>query len=98
MNPRHEGRAGAPSPAAAGRPPDRAGSRSHRRKDATVHEHTLPRTRHDPSSGSSAAADCACTVPVPVQRAERKGVARTHCARCGRPLPLRFAAPSRALP
>ncbi len=45
---------------------------------------------------STAADDCACPTPVPVQKAERKGVARTHCARCGRPIPLRFTPPHRA--
>jgi hypothetical protein len=34
---------------------------------------------------------CACAKPVPVQQAEHKGAARTVCARCGRPLRLRFA-------
>ncbi len=43
----------------------------------------------------SAASDCACATPVPVQKAERKGVARTQCARCGLPIPLRFTPPPR---
>lgn len=59
-------------------------------------EHALPRTQHDPPPTASAATDCACVTPVPVQRAERKGVARTHCARCGLPIPLRFTPPPRA--
>jgi hypothetical protein len=33
---------------------------------------------------------CTCLLPIPVERAERKGAARTHCARCGKPLPLRL--------
>jgi hypothetical protein len=33
---------------------------------------------------------CTCLLPLPVQRAERKGAARTHCARCGKPVPLRL--------
>ncbi len=33
---------------------------------------------------------CTCERPVPVERAERKGAARTHCARCGKPVPIRL--------
>jgi hypothetical protein len=33
---------------------------------------------------------CTCTKPLPVQRAVRKGAARTVCARCGLPLALRL--------
>ena len=33
---------------------------------------------------------CTCLLPIPVERAERKGAARTHCARCGKPVPLRL--------
>jgi len=33
---------------------------------------------------------CTCAVPVPQVRAERKGAARTHCARCGLPIRLDF--------
>ena len=33
---------------------------------------------------------CRCVNPVPVVRAERKGAARTFCARCERPVRLEF--------
>ncbi len=33
---------------------------------------------------------CECPSPVPVERAERRGATRTHCARCDRELPLRM--------
>jgi hypothetical protein len=33
---------------------------------------------------------CTCDKPVPVERALRKGVSRTECARCGGPIPLRL--------
>jgi hypothetical protein len=39
--------------------------------------------------------DCTCAKPIPVQRAERKGASRTHCARCGKPVPLRLAPPAK---
>ena len=42
--------------------------------------------------------DCTCTTPVPVERAERKGASRAHCARCGKPVPLRLVAPRRVRP
>ena len=29
---------------------------------------------------------CRCAVPIPVVKAERKGAARTVCARCDRPI------------
>ena len=35
---------------------------------------------------------CACAAPVPEVRATHKGAARTHCARCGLPVRLEFAA------
>ena len=35
---------------------------------------------------------CTCLLPIPVERAERKGAARTHCARCGRELALTLGA------
>ncbi|MES1246923.1 MAG: hypothetical protein ABUS54_04540 [Actinomycetota bacterium] len=35
-------------------------------------------------------ATCTCGKPAPVERAIRKGVATTVCARCGMPLPLRL--------
>jgi hypothetical protein len=34
---------------------------------------------------------CSCAKPLPVQKATRKGAARTFCARCGKPIPLRLA-------
>ena len=34
---------------------------------------------------------CQCAVPVPVVTAERKGAARTVCARCDRPIRIEFA-------
>jgi hypothetical protein len=33
---------------------------------------------------------CDCPKPMPVERASRRGAARTHCARCDRELPLRM--------
>jgi hypothetical protein len=33
---------------------------------------------------------CTCEKPLPVHMAERKGAARSVCARCERPLRLRF--------
>ena len=56
----------------------------------------VPAPAGSPPPIASAAADCACPTPVPVQKAERKGVARTTCARCGKPVPLRFTPPHRA--
>jgi hypothetical protein len=35
-------------------------------------------------------ASCTCEKPVPVERATRKGAARTECARCGLPVALRL--------
>jgi hypothetical protein len=34
---------------------------------------------------------CTCEKPLPVERAERKGVAVTVCARCGLPVALKLA-------
>ena len=34
---------------------------------------------------------CECEKPIPVERAVRKGVASTECARCGLPVALRLA-------
>ena len=31
---------------------------------------------------------CSCVTPVPVERATRKGAARTECAKCGHPIKL----------
>ena len=36
---------------------------------------------------------CSCAKPVPVERSERKGAARTVCGRCG--LPVKLALPPR---
>jgi hypothetical protein len=33
---------------------------------------------------------CTCAVPVPVVKAERKGAARTVCARCHLPIRIEF--------
>jgi hypothetical protein len=33
---------------------------------------------------------CDCALPIPEERAERKGAARTYCARCDRELPARL--------
>lgn len=33
---------------------------------------------------------CSCVTPIPVQQAERKGAARTVCARCGLAVPLKL--------
>jgi hypothetical protein len=33
---------------------------------------------------------CDCPWPIPVERAERHGAARTYCARCEREVPLRM--------
>ena len=33
---------------------------------------------------------CQCATPVPVVKAERKGAARTVCARCDRPVRIEF--------
>jgi hypothetical protein len=38
------------------------------------------------------AEQCQCPVPVPVVKAERKGAARTVCARCDRPIRIEFGA------
>jgi hypothetical protein len=34
---------------------------------------------------------CVCPVPIPEVHADRKGAARTHCARCGLPVRIDFA-------
>jgi hypothetical protein len=33
---------------------------------------------------------CDCALPVPQERAERKGAATTYCTRCERELPVRL--------
>ena len=54
------------------------------------------------SERTDSTATCTCAVPVPVERAERKGASRRHCARWGvqtaslpLPLPLTLATPPR---
>jgi hypothetical protein len=37
---------------------------------------------------------CDCIAPMPEQRAERRGAARTYCTRCERELPLRIGRPA----
>ena len=37
---------------------------------------------------------CDCPAPMPEQRAERRGAARTYCTRCERELPLRIGRPT----
>jgi hypothetical protein len=34
---------------------------------------------------------CACAIPIPVERAERRGAAYRACARCGLPIPVRWS-------
>jgi hypothetical protein len=36
------------------------------------------------------AQQCSCAKPVPVERSERKGAARTECGRCGLPVKIAF--------
>ncbi len=35
---------------------------------------------------------CDCLLPIPEERAERRGAARTYCTRCDREMPLRLGA------
>jgi hypothetical protein len=35
--------------------------------------------------------NCTCVKPIPIERSERKGAARTECTRCGLPIPLKLA-------
>jgi hypothetical protein len=46
----------------------------------------VPQVWPEPAGGT-----CACASPLPEVRATRKGAARTHCARCGRPIRLDFS-------
>lgn len=41
----------------------------------------------DPAQGAQ---ECRCELPVRVERAERRGAARTYCARCDLPVPIRW--------
>lgn len=41
----------------------------------------------------SPSALCTCAQPIPKPRAERKGAARTYCARCELPIPLLLGEP-----
>jgi len=34
--------------------------------------------------------NCDCARPIPEERADQRGAARTYCARCDRPVPLRW--------
>jgi hypothetical protein len=34
--------------------------------------------------------ECECERPIPEERAERRGASRTHCARCGQPIRIRW--------
>jgi hypothetical protein len=43
-----------------------------------------------PTPGAWLSEYCECPRPIPQERAERRGTARTYCARCGRELPLRI--------
>jgi hypothetical protein len=49
-----------------------------------MHDHALKHP-NDPAPW------CTCEKPLPVHMAERKGAARSVCARCERPLRLRLA-------
>jgi len=42
----------------------------------------------DPIPPAAAPYYCDCAAPIAEQRAERRGAARTYCARCDRELPL----------
>jgi hypothetical protein len=53
----------------------------------SFHDPSLPPT---PPMPAWLAVYCQCEKPVPEERATRHGAARTHCARCGLELPLRF--------
>jgi hypothetical protein len=55
----------------------------------TFHDPSLPQV---PPMPAWLAVYCTCEKPVPEERATRRGAARTHCARCGLELPLRFGA------
>jgi len=43
-----------------------------------------------PALAPWAADYCDCPRPVPQERAERRGAARTYCARCERQIPIRL--------
>ena len=57
------------------------------------HEHLLsdPMDRPPERNPHRVVDNCECLFPLPVERAERAGAARTHCARCGKPVPLRLS-------
>jgi hypothetical protein len=44
-----------------------------------------------PPFAAAAPALCSCPSPQPQARAEWKGMARTHCARCGLPTRIEFS-------
>jgi hypothetical protein len=52
-----------------------------------------PPTTLDPARPPGAAYYCDGAHPIAVQRAERRGAARTYCARCDRELPLTIGRP-----
>ena len=58
--------------------------------DGTRGARAADETASGGASSAPAARACSCLVPIPREVAERKGVARTHCGRCGLPLPLRL--------
>jgi hypothetical protein len=39
---------------------------------------------------ADAGRECACETPLRVERAERRGAARTYCSRCDLPVPIRW--------
>lgn len=39
---------------------------------------------------SAAGHYCECALPLPIERAERRGAAHTACARCDLPIPVRW--------
>jgi hypothetical protein len=51
-----------------------------------THAPTITQAPSPPAPGHY----CDCRQPIAEQRAERRGAARTYCARCGRELPLRM--------
>ncbi len=51
--------------------------------------HTQPLKPIDPDTPPV----CTCVRPIPRPRAQYKGGARTYCARCDRPVPIRLVSP-----
>jgi hypothetical protein len=50
----------------------------------------LAREAQAPPAGAARDGTCECHYPIAEERAERKGAARTYCARCGLPVPITF--------